>query len=251
MRQSIISIIITCIVTIGGITIGSKPNGDTEQIATTMIIVENTTNENITDEMITTMRDENQTSEEIISTEIHTTSGGAGAETPKPEEPITTTVEETTKTEFPTETETTSRKPVISIPETTTKSQNTGYSSYAAQVAELVNQERAKQGLKALHVDEKVQSAASVRAKEIEQLFSHTRPSGKNFSSVLTENGIRFTGSGENIAWGQRTPQEVMKGWMNSSGHRANILNAKYTKIGVGYYVGANGRQYWTQLFIY
>lgn len=42
-----------------------------------------------------------------------------------------------------------------------------------------------------------------------------------------------------------------MKGWMNSSGHRANILNAKYTKIGVGYYVGANGRQYWTQLFIY
>ena len=116
---------------------------------------------------------------------------------------------------------------------------------------ELVNQERKKQGLKLLTIDKSVEAAAQVRAKEIEKSFSHTRPSGKSFSTVLTENGIKFRGSGENIAWGQSTPQEVMRGWMNSSGHRADILNANFTKIGVGYYVGANGRKHWTQLFIY
>ncbi|MFR8737827.1 MAG: CAP domain-containing protein [Eubacterium sp.] len=61
----------------------------------------------------------------------------------------------------------------------------------------------------------------------------------------------KFMGAGENIAWGQRSPEEVMNGWMNSSGHRANILNSSFKKIGVAYYVGANGRTYWTQLFTY
>ena len=55
--------------------------------------------------------------------------------------------------------------------------------------------------------------------------------------------------SGENIAWGQKTPEEVMKGWMNSEGHRANILNKNYTSIGVGYYQNAGGVNYWTQIF--
>ena len=58
-------------------------------------------------------------------------------------------------------------------------------------------------------------------------------------------------GAGENIAWGQRSPEEVMNGWMNSSGHRANILNPNFKNIGVAYYVGSNGRTYWTQLFTY
>lgn len=123
--------------------------------------------------------------------------------------------------------------------------------SFAEKVADLVNAERAKAGLDALIIDKGIESAALVRAKEIETSFSHTRPNGSSFSTVLTENGITFRGSGENIAWGQRTPEEVMNGWMNSEGHRANILNPKFKKIGVGFYQNAEGRNYWTQLFTY
>lgn len=122
--------------------------------------------------------------------------------------------------------------------------------SFAAQVVKLVNEERKKAGLSELTVDLKVQSAANVRAKEIVSSFSHTRPDGRQFSTALTEAGASFRGSGENIAWGQKTPEAVMQAWMNSSGHRANILNARYTSIGVGYYV-VNGTPYWTQLFTY
>lgn len=123
--------------------------------------------------------------------------------------------------------------------------------SFAKQVVNLVNEERAKAGLNALIFDESIAAAALVRAKEIETSFSHTRPDGRGFSTVLTDNGISFYGAGENIAWGQTTPEQVMNAWMNSEGHRANILNAKFTRIGVGNYQNANGRNYWTQLFTY
>lgn len=123
--------------------------------------------------------------------------------------------------------------------------------SYAEQVVKLVNEERAKNGLSPLTIDKTVESAALVRSKEIEKSFSHTRPNGSSFSTVLKEQGVEFMGAGENIAWGQKSPEEVMQGWMNSEGHRANILNAKFTKIGVGYYQNSNGTNYWTQLFTY
>lgn len=123
--------------------------------------------------------------------------------------------------------------------------------SAAKKVADLVNQERAKAGLAPLEVKVNLQAAAQVRAKEIEKSFSHTRPNGSSFSSVLAENGVEYRGSGENIAWGQRSPEEVMNGWMNSEGHRANILNKNFKYIGVGYHVNSNGTGYWTQLFTY
>lgn len=123
--------------------------------------------------------------------------------------------------------------------------------SYAEQVVKLVNEERAKVGLHALKIDTEVSSAAMIRAQEIQTSFSHTRPDGRKFSSVLTDNNIRFTGAGENIAWGQTSPEKVMEAWMNSEGHRANILNAKFTKIGVGHLQNAAGRNYWVQLFTY
>lgn len=145
----------------------------------------------------------------------------------------------------------TTKKPSIQVPQTTKKPEGTQNLSYARQVVVLVNEERKKAGLNELKIDAGLEKAALIRAKETEKSFSHTRPDGKGFSTVLTENGISFRGSGENIAWGQSTPEIVMNGWMNSSGHRANILNSKFTKIGVGYYIGANGRKYWTQLFIY
>ncbi len=124
----------------------------------------------------------------------------------------------------------------------------TSQGDFASQVVALVNAERTKQGLSALTIDTKVQQAALVRAKESAQSFSHTRPNGSSFSTALTEAGVSYRTAGENIAYGQSTPQQVMNAWMNSSVHRANILNANYTTIGVGYTV-INGTAYWAQLF--
>ena len=93
-----------------------------------------------------------------------------------------------------------------------------------------------------------ISAAANMRAKETVQSFSHTRPNGTSFSTALKEYGISYMAAGENIAYGQRTPQEVVTGWMNSPGHRANILNSNFHKIGIGVYQ-SNGVIYWSQLF--
>ena len=119
---------------------------------------------------------------------------------------------------------------------------------FAAQVIALVNAARAEYGLPALTVDTKVQQAAQVRARESAQSFSHTRPDGSSFSTALTEAGVSYIRSGENIAYGQTTPQQVVQAWMDSAGHRANILDAGFTHIGVGYAV-VDGTAYWAQLF--
>lgn len=124
-----------------------------------------------------------------------------------------------------------------------------GNQSYVQQVINLVNQERAKAGLSPLTESAAVSQAAVVRAQEISKSFSHTRPDGSSFSTALDQSGASYHTSGENIAYGQETPEMVMNSWMNSQGHRANILNSKYTKIGVGYYVDGNGRSHWAQLF--
>lgn len=121
---------------------------------------------------------------------------------------------------------------------------------FAAQVVKLVNEERAKAGLSPLTVKSNVAGAAETRARELEASFSHTRPNGSDFSTALTAAGVQYSGVGENIAYGQTTPEQVMQGWMNSAGHRANILNASYTAIGVGHYRNAAGVDYWTQLFV-
>lgn len=122
-------------------------------------------------------------------------------------------------------------------------------SGFAAQVADLVNAERAKAGLRPLTVKKDVTLAAQTRSKELISSFSHTRPDGSSFSTALTQAGVSFKGSGENIAYGQTSPQKVMQDWMNSSGHRANILNSNFTSIGVGHYKNSAGVDYWTQLF--
>lgn len=122
-------------------------------------------------------------------------------------------------------------------------------SSYAAQVVRLVNEERAKEGLSALTIDAGLEAAGNVRAKEIVSSFSHTRPNGSSFATAIQEQGVSYRSSGENIAWGQRSPEEVVDAWMNSPGHRANIMNAKFTRIGVGHYQNGAGTNYWAQLF--
>ncbi len=120
----------------------------------------------------------------------------------------------------------------------------TVYSDFEREVIRLVNIERAENGLPGLALDEEIGKAADIRAKEIGEVFSHTRPDGSECFTVFTELGIKHGWAGENIAFGYRTPADVVEGWMNSSGHRANILSENYTKIGVGF-----DNYNWVQLF--
>ncbi len=125
---------------------------------------------------------------------------------------------------------------------------NSTTSSYANEVLKLVNVERAKAGLTAFTTNSSLTAAANKRAVEIKSSFSHTRPNGSGFQTVLGEYNVSYRAAGENIAYGQKTPQEVVTAWMNSPGHRANILNGNFSKLGVGVYQ-SNGTVYWTQEF--
>lgn len=117
------------------------------------------------------------------------------------------------------------------------------------EVYRIVNRERQQNGLPALTYRADLQAAADLRAKEIVELFSHTRPNGTSCFTVVSEAGIAYRALGENIAYGQRSAAEVMNGWMNSSGHRANILSSNFTGMAVGFYQ-TGGVKYWVQIFI-
>ena len=116
-------------------------------------------------------------------------------------------------------------------------------------LVDLVNQERAKAGLAPLTMVEETNTAAGIRAKEIYNKFAHERPDGSKYRTVLDQCNVSYSYCGENVAYGYRSPDAVMDGWMNSEGHKANILNERFTKIGVGHYKGSNGYDYWSQLF--
>lgn len=122
-------------------------------------------------------------------------------------------------------------------------------SPQADEVIRLVNVERAKYGLAPLKKNAVATNAANKRAMECKTLFDHTRPDGTAWNTILTEFNIDFAAAGENLAEGYPTAAEVVEAWMNSAGHRANILESSFTSIGVGYYV-YNGYPYWSQLFI-
>lgn len=123
-----------------------------------------------------------------------------------------------------------------------------GNPKFPSEVLRLVNKERAKVGLPAYTTTKPLTSAANKRAQEITSKFSHTRPNGSGFFTVLREYGIPFMAAGENIAYGQRTPQEVVSTWMNSPGHRKNILSPRFKKIGISNTVKSS-QNYWTQVF--
>ena len=124
----------------------------------------------------------------------------------------------------------------------------TSEEAMADRVIELVNQERTSRGLQPLVKDDRLMVAAAARAKELSQRYSHTRPNGSECFNILWHLGIDYGYAGENIAMGQRTPEIVMNDWMNSSGHRANILSENFDCIGVGYTM-VDGHPYWVQLF--
>ncbi|MCC8026828.1 MAG: CAP domain-containing protein [Clostridium sp.] len=121
-------------------------------------------------------------------------------------------------------------------------------SGYAYDVFQIVNSEREKKNLDPLEWDDELAACAQERAYEIRELFSHTRPDGSDCFTILKEEGITYTSCGENIASGQRTPEAVMTAWMNSSGHKKNILKTSFDRMGVGCaYI--NGTYYWVQIF--
>ena len=129
-------------------------------------------------------------------------------------------------------------------------SDSTTQEKYAQEVLALANEERAKEGLPPLALDQKLCEAAAIRAGEIVEQFSHTRPDGTNCFTVFQQNGINYRAAGENIAAGQSTPVAVMDSWMHSEGHRANIMSSEFGKLGVGFVRAPQGSQYyWVQMF--
>ena len=121
--------------------------------------------------------------------------------------------------------------------------------AFESEVIRLVNEQRVQNGLKPLTANWELSRVARYKSQDMvdNRYFSHTSPTYATPFQMMRSFGLNFRTAGENIAYGQRTPQAVVNGWMNSSGHRANILNASYTQIGVGYVV--NGH-YWTQMFM-
>lgn len=118
------------------------------------------------------------------------------------------------------------------------------------QVVELVNEQRQAAGLQPLTADPQLFEAAYIRGEEIMTLFSHTRPNGESCFTVLSENNIAYMAAGENIALGQTSAEKVMTDWLNSEGHRANIMSDSYSRIGVAAIPNTNGSGYaWVQIF--
>ena len=118
----------------------------------------------------------------------------------------------------------------------------------ASEVIRLTNIERAKAGRSALIYNASLQRGAMMRAKEISIKFSHERPNGESFTTILNECGAGHI-SGENIAAGQKSPELAVKAWMNSQGHKLTMLNNENLYIGVGFYQDNDGRYYWVQNF--
>ena len=133
---------------------------------------------------------------------------------------------------------------ILTIPQV-----NASVSAFENEVIRLVNEQRAQNGLPALKANWELSRVARYKSQDMvdNHYFSHTSPTYGTPFQMLRSFGLSYRTAGENIAYGQKTPQAVVNAWMNSSGHRANILNASYTQIGVGYV--ADGH-YWTQLFI-
>lgn len=131
--------------------------------------------------------------------------------------------------------------------------QITAIKNFENQVIQLTNAERTKRGLAPLKADWQLSRVARYKATDMrdKNYFSHTSPTYGSPFTMIKDFGISYTAAAENIAAGQTTPQAVVTAWMNSPGHRANILNSSYTKIGVGYAKGGSYGAYWSQMFIH
>ena len=156
----------------------------------------------------------------------------------------------------PTMTNVTAQKPTQTNTTTTNKPATTqptqsssSVSAYEKKVVELTNAERAKQGLAPLTLNTELSKVARTKSEDMKNknYFDHNSPTYGSPFDMMKSFGISYTSAGENIAMGQTTPEQVVQAWMDSPGHRANIMNSSFTQIGVGYVASGN---YWTQQFI-
>jgi uncharacterized protein YkwD len=129
----------------------------------------------------------------------------------------------------------------------------TSSSAFASEIIQLINQQRAAQGIPLLNSQTQLTGAAQAHSSDMacNQFFSHTSPTGGTLFDRLAAAGYSYSWAGENIAAGYTTPAAVVEGWMDSEGHRANILNENFTQIGVGYasWDGSDYGSYWTAVF--
>ena len=172
----------------------------------------------------------------------------------KPTYTTEATTESTTQSVKPTytteaTTESTTQKVTETSTETTTASANVN-SSTAKELLNLVNKARAENGLSALTLNSNLSAVAQKKAEDMKNnnYFSHTSPTYGSPFDMIKNAGINYKTAGENIAKGQKTAEAVFNAWMNSSGHRANILNSRFTQMGIGVTDGSN--KYWSQMFI-
>lgn len=124
-------------------------------------------------------------------------------------------------------------------------------SSPVQHIVDLTNAERARAGLGAVHVDQRLMNAAHGHSADqaARSSMSHTGADGSNVAGRVGRQGYAFRWVAENVAWGYGDAAAVVAGWMGSSGHRANILSGSATHVGVGLAYAANGTPYWTQVF--
>ncbi len=157
---------------------------------------------------------------------------------PKAEQPVQKPVQQPTQ-----------QKPVQAEKPAEATPASSSVSAFEQKVVELTNQERAKNGLPALKLDVELSKVAREKSRDMQtkNYFSHTSPTYGSPFDMMKSYGISYRTAGENIAMGQQSPEEVVQAWMNSQGHRENIMNANFTHIGVGHISTGN---YWTQMFI-
>ncbi len=126
------------------------------------------------------------------------------------------------------------------------------FSDWALEVLDLVNAERTKEGLDPLELDADLCAVAQMHSDDMaaRNFFDHVNPDGKSPFDRMKDYGITYMAAGENIAAGYESPGSVVKGWMNSPGHRANILSPSYTKMGIAWAYSDDMYIYWTQNFI-
>ena len=169
-----------------------------------------------------------------------------GTENPRQEQRRTTTRAQQPRQET---TRNQNQQPQAVNPTPTTQQATGNISEYARQVVDLTNEQRRINGLAALQIDTQLSQVAQTKSQDMQSngYFSHTSPTYGSPFDMMRDFGVSYRTAGENIAQGQRTPQEVVNAWMNSAGHRQNILNGNFTHIGVGYETSGN---HWTQMFI-
>lgn len=184
-----------------------------------------------------------------------TTKPGNVVELPKPSTPSTPSAPSTpstpSKPDYSKPNNQEPSNPTTPTPPATETPSTSGLSAMESEVVRLVNIERQKEGLQPFTTSSELSKVARVKSEDMatKNYFSHTSPTYGSPFEMMKSFGVKYNTAGENIARGQLTAQSVVNGWMNSSGHRANIMNPSFNKIGVGLAKSSNGTNYWTQMF--